>query len=251
MREDRALRIDPVAFENFSDEVRLEFLIFLRERIDRRIEKILRNRELPGKFRRGKHRSIIPGNEFFEEVPDRAVRMRKIDVAAPGPVICSRFAGINQSRRLRVVDHHEFGVERKSCAVPFVVREKNLEIPRARTIRRAVQRVVKRLGHFKEILAAGHDVPFDVEFQFFRQRHQAVENLRHAAADGRGVDHLDAAAAQGLGQRAQLFDFSCAQQFGIVVQRNAAQRQRLAHAFLLSRSMSRSSLAREPSNVLV
>src|SRR6267143_4053140 len=97
LREDRALRIDPVAFEYFSDEVRLEFLIFLRERIDRRIEKILRNRKLAGKFRRRKHRSVIPGYKFLKEVPDRAVRMRKIDVAAPNPVVYAGFAGINQS----------------------------------------------------------------------------------------------------------------------------------------------------------
>src|SRR5258708_28237166 len=49
--ENCALGIDPVACENFGDEVPLEFLIFLRKRIDCWIEKILRNRELAGKFR--------------------------------------------------------------------------------------------------------------------------------------------------------------------------------------------------------
>src|SRR5882724_496979 len=75
LREDRTLGIDPVACENLSDEVPLKFLVFLGKRIDGRIKKILRNRKLAGKFRRGKHSPVIAGNEFFEEIPDRAVRM--------------------------------------------------------------------------------------------------------------------------------------------------------------------------------
>src|SRR5258708_8271665 len=118
-------------------------------------------------------------------------------------------------------------------------------------VRRPVQRVVKRLGYLKKILAAAHDLPFDLEVQLLGQGDKASETFRHAAANGCRIDHLDATPAQRFGQGAQFLDFTCAKQFGIVIQRNATEGQGLTHAFLLSRSISRSSLARALSNVFV
>jgi len=69
--------------------------------------------------------------------------MGKIDVAAPHPEIGAGFARFNQSRGLRVVNHHEFCIERKCAAIAFIVGEKNLEILRAGMIRRAMQGVVE------------------------------------------------------------------------------------------------------------
>src|SRR5260370_4835687 len=118
-------------------------------------------------------------------------------------------------------------------------------------VRRPVKRVVKRVGSLKKSLAAAHDLPFDLEVQFLRQGHQAIENFRHAAANGRRIDHLDAPPPQRLCQRAQLLDFTCAKQFGIVIQWNATEGQGLTHAFLLSRSISRSRLELALSSVFV
>src|SRR5438045_3045576 len=56
--------------------------------------------------------------------------------------------------------------------------------------------------------------------------------------------------AQWTCQRSQLLDFTRAKQLGIIIQRNAAEGQRVAHVFLLSRSISRSNLERALSKVL-
>src|SRR5258708_20812749 len=118
-------------------------------------------------------------------------------------------------------------------------------------LRRSMQRVVKRVGYRKKTLAAVHYLPMNIQLQFSRQRHQANENLRYAAANGGRIDHLDASPLQRLRQCTQLLDFTCAKQLGIVIQRNTPEGQGFAHAFLLSRSISRSNFARALSKVFV
>jgi len=94
-----------------------------------------------------------------------------------------------------VVTDHEFGNrEEEVVRLRSVVREENLEIPRTCVIGRAVQGVVERFRDVKEILASGHHVPFEMEIQLFRKRHQAIQDFRYAATNGGGIDHLDAAA---------------------------------------------------------
>ncbi len=100
--------------------------------------------------------------------------VREIDMATPHPMIYARSARLNESRRLGVVDHHEFGIERESRPITLVVHQKNFEIPPTCMIGRAVQCVMKCLGYLKKILAARHHVPFDVKLQFFRQGHQTI-----------------------------------------------------------------------------
>src|SRR2546425_6432227 len=156
LREDRALRIDPVTSQNLRDELRFKLTVLFGKRVDCRIEKVLRDRELPREFRRREHRAVIPAYEGLEKVPDRTIRMREIDVAPPDPVICSWRAPIDQSARLRIVNHHEFGVEWERCAIVFVVSEENLEILCAGMVGRSVQRIVKAFGDVKEIFAAAH-----------------------------------------------------------------------------------------------
>src|SRR5439155_430954 len=83
---------------------------------------------LPPEFRRRKHGAVIFRNKLLEKIPDRSVRVRQVDVAAPHPMICSRPARLNQRRRLRVVDDHEFGIQRQLLAIHLVVGEKNIEV---------------------------------------------------------------------------------------------------------------------------
>jgi len=115
-----------------------------------------------------------------------------------------------------------------------------------------VQRIVKRLVTSKKSsppVITSHLILRSIPP---RQRHQAHQNFSHAAAYGRGINHLDAPPAQRFRERAKFLDLAGAQEFGIVVQWDARESQCLASKlFLLSRSISRSSLAREPSNVLV
>src|SRR5207249_11000988 len=96
-----------------------------------------------------------------------------------------------------------------------------------------------------------HHLPADGEVEFFRKRHEAMEDFRSAASHGGGVEHLDAASSQRCGQGAQFLDLACADHLRIVLERNAIRRQYRRHALLLSRSIRQSILARALSCVSV
>src|SRR5579864_4342170 len=149
------------------------------------------------------------------------------------------------------MDHYKFGIQRKRRATPFVVREKDFEILGFWVIRLAVQSVVEGFCYIEKFLSSRHHVPAKPEIELFCEGHKAVENFRNAAANRGGVDHFDAAAAQRFGQGAQFLDLAGAYHLRIVFERDAACRQNLRHAFLLSRSIRRSILARALSSVLV
>src|SRR5690349_2141753 len=72
----RAHRVNLIAPESFLDKVRVEGAVFLGERIDGRVEKILRDGELPGKLWRRKHCTVIAGDKFLEEFPNGKIGMR-------------------------------------------------------------------------------------------------------------------------------------------------------------------------------
>ena len=86
LREDAAVRVNVVSRENLLDISRIQFAILFRKRINRGIEKILRNRELAREFGRRKNRGIVTSGERAEEIPHVLIRPRQIDVAAPDPV---------------------------------------------------------------------------------------------------------------------------------------------------------------------
>ena len=157
--------------------------------------------------------------------------MRKINVAAPHPMICARLARFDERRRLRIVDHHEFRIQRQPLAILLVVGQENIKVFLAGMVRRSMQRVVKCLGYLKKILASAHDLPFNIQVQLFRQRHQASENFRYATANGCRIDHLDTPPEQRRCQSAQLLNFTRAKQLGIVIERYAPEGQDFTHAF--------------------
>src|SRR5438046_2483276 len=109
--------------------------------------------------------SVIVGDEFFEEVPDRAVGVRQITVAAPDPMIRTGLTRVNQRGGLRVVNDHEFGIERERGAVLLVVGKKNLKIPGLGLVRLAVQSVMEGFRNVKEFFRALHHVPEKVEIE--------------------------------------------------------------------------------------
>ena len=86
--------------------------ILVRQRIDRRIEQILRNRQLPRKLRRRKDRAVIAMHPGLQEIPHGRIGPRKIDVAPPEPVAALRCRPrFDERRRLRIVDHHEAAIQ--------------------------------------------------------------------------------------------------------------------------------------------
>src|SRR5271165_6016856 len=165
-------------------------------------------------------------------------------MAAPGPMIPVLLASLNQRGWLRIMDNHEFGVQRKPCEISFVAIEKYLKIFRVSVIRSAMQRVVERFRHSVKVIAAGHHVPANVQLEFFRERQQAVENFRNASAHCSRVNHLYAAASQWFCEHAQLVNLAFTKQRRVVIQRNSTGDRYFAHPFLLSRSISRSTLVK-------
>ena len=157
--------------------------------------------------------------------------MGEIDVASPDPVVGVFFAIGDQARRLRIVDDHEFGVERKAPGVFFVVGAEDFEVARLRMIGSAVQGVVESLGDFEEIFAAGHDFPANVDAELFRQRNEAIQDFGDTSADGSGIDHHHRAPGERLGQRAEFGYFARADDGRIVIQWNLSWDLHRAHAF--------------------
>src|SRR5580704_1936705 len=131
-------------------------------------------------------------------------------MAAPGPMIRVLLATLDQRSGLRIMNDHEFSVERKPRAVTVVAGEKNFKILRLRVIRSAMQRVVKRFRHAVKVVSTGHDVPAHIQLEFLRERQEAVQNLCHTSTDSGRVDHLYAAPSQGLREYAQFVDLALA-----------------------------------------
>ena len=83
--------------------------------------------------------------------------------------------------------------------------------------------------------------PANADAQLFHQRHEAIQNLRHAAAHRRRIHHADFAVHERAAQRAQFADFGLAQKGGVFVKRNAIGDDHFDHWRDISRSTSRSS----------
>ena len=113
-----------------------------------------------------------------------------------------------------------------------------------------MQGIVEALGHLEEVVSAGDDVPLGFEAQVAKQGDQAVQDLRHASSDGRGVDHLDRLARQRGGHRGQLINFSGADDEGVVLQALQASGGVRGY-FSGHESTSLTICSRTPSSVLV
>src|SRR5260221_5876532 len=135
-------------------------------------------------------------NIVFQEIPDGGMRVRKIDVAAPDPVIAVFPAVRDQAGGLRVVNDHEFGVERKALGIFFVVGAEDIEVARLCMVGSAMQCVVEGLGNFEKILTSGHDFPANVDAEFFGKWNEAIQDFSHTSADGGGIDHYNRTASQ-------------------------------------------------------
>src|SRR5205807_10543505 len=92
---------------------------------------------------------------------------------------------IDECGGLRVVNDHKFGVEPKAGAVPFVVGKKNLKILRRAMVGLAVQGVVERFGDVEEFFGTLHHLPADAKIEFFRKRHEAIEDFRNRSEERR------------------------------------------------------------------
>src|ERR1700730_12146610 len=87
------------------------------------------------------------------------------------------------------------------------------------------------LGDLKEILAAGHYFPAYVDPELLGERNEAIQDFRHTAADSGGIDHEHRAPGERFGECAEFGYFACADDGGVVIQRNPAWDLNRAHAF--------------------
>src|ERR1700674_2641712 len=114
----------------------------------------------------------------------------------------------------------KFTIKFKPLPVHFVRRQEQIEAFFSSLVGLAMQGVMKRLGDFEEILAARDDVPTRAKSELLDQGNQAIQDLRHSAAHGRRIDHLDRAAGKLCGECAQLLNFGSPQQWYVGVQAN-------------------------------
>src|SRR5207249_3038520 len=70
----------------------------------------------------------------------------------------------------------------------------------------------------EKIAPAGHDLPANGQTEFGKDGDQAVEDFGDAAAHGSRIHHLDAAALQALGERAEFVDLRQALDRRVIVE---------------------------------
>ena len=130
-------------------------------------------------------------------VVETLVRRRRVDVAAPDPpggaVLAARHE-VAHGQRLRVVDDDEVVEVAERGGV--VAADLLVELLRlfGEVDGVALQAVVEALGDVEELRRSGDDLPLGLEAGVVHERHQRVEDLGDAAAEGRGVDVQHAAA---------------------------------------------------------
>ncbi len=95
----------------------------------------------------------------MEKIPNRGVGVRKINVAAPDPVIFAFRAILDEAKRLGIVDDHKFGIEGKAMEIALLVFAENFEVARLRMIGRAMEGVVEGLGDREEVFATSDNIP--------------------------------------------------------------------------------------------
>ena len=105
-----------------------------------------------------------------------------------------------QADRLRVVDDHRVPLAFQPVGVDLVDLVEDRPLLVGERLGRPLQRVVEELGRFEELLLAEDHVPVRVDADVAHQRHDRVEDLRHAAAERGGRDVQDPFALQRRGE---------------------------------------------------
>jgi len=135
------------------------------------------------------------------------VRRGRVDVAAPDPprgAVLAQRDVVAHGQRLRIVDHDEVVGARELGGVGAT--DALVELPRrGREVHgMALQAVVEALRHVVELGRRRDHLPLGREAGVGGERHQGVEDLRHAAAEDGGVDVKDALSAEIGGQLVDL-----------------------------------------------
>ena len=150
-------------------------------------------------------------------------------MTAPDPAARLLGREREQRRRLRVVHDADVPAAGQLARVHLVVLRPRAPLLLGEVLRVALQRVVHQLRRVEELLAAVDHLPLDLEPDVAHQRHERVEDLRHAAAE-RGRREMDhPLALQRLGELAHLLDQRPADDVRVVREALACEGDRLEH----------------------
>ena len=158
-------------------------------------------------------------------VVEPLVRGGRVDVAAPDPprgAVLAHRDEVADGQRLRVVDDDEVVGTRElgrvgAADVLVEGTRRRREVDRV-----PLQAVVEALGDVVELGGRREDLPVRLQPDVADQRHQRVQDLGHAAAEGGGVDVQDLTALELLGELVDLGHQVLGDDASVVGQRLAA-----------------------------
>jgi hypothetical protein len=104
------------------------------------------------------------------------------------------------------VDEDDVGVQVHLREVLLDGVLRNLEVPRRELLAAAVEGVMEFFRDGVKILPAFHDFPAHVDAELAVHGHDAVQKLRHAAADRGGIDVEDRQPLQPFRQKLEFLD---------------------------------------------
>src|SRR5262245_23330706 len=154
------------------------------------------------------------------------MRIGEVDVAAPDPAPAHLRLGTYEPRGLGIVDDEKVLYKFHAPPVLLVIGHEDVLDLMRQVVIAAMQRVVKTLGDFVEVIAAGDDLPLGRNFEFVHQRDKAVQDLGHATAHRGGVDHLDGLALEMTGEKADFVELRLTDDGGIIFQARRRRRRR-------------------------
>ena len=195
--DQRPVDVDPELVADEGGVVGREGHVLRRERVDRRrddadaVVAVDSLRHVGGHVPDGR---VVLLDQRLQAGDRRRVGLGEVDVAAPDPVAALLLGAAAQADRLRVVDDDRVPLALQALGVDRVDLVEDRPLLVAQRLLGALQRVVEELGRVEELLLAEDHVPVGVEADVAHQRHDRVEDLRDAAAEGGGADVQDALA---------------------------------------------------------
>src|SRR5581483_3834946 len=174
-----------------ADKLVVERTVLIRQRVDRRIKKILRNAQSMRECGRREQRSVATLHKRQQKIPDLTVGMGRVNVAAPDPASASLLARRHQAERLRVMNHDEILVELNAAAILLRYPQERFKVLRPVFEGPAMDGIVKGLGCLEKLFIALNHFPVCLDSHLAQQGNDAGEYFGDAAAGAAGVDHLD------------------------------------------------------------
>ena len=167
--------------EDGRDLARPDLPVLLRERIDGRIDHVLRDAQPAAELGQREDRGVVLVDDLTEGGPHATLRVRRVEVAAPDPAPLAAMP--DQRRGLHVVDDDQVGVEAQLLGVDPI----HLDVVGQGLVGQhplgAFQRRPQGGRGGVERGVAARDLPARVETEVLEQRHRRAQHLGGAFAE--------------------------------------------------------------------